>query len=1134
MRVFCRLACIVCASFLLWCIGLSPAIAGDSEVPAPEEPSIAAASREAELAIAGFQMPESWSATVFAAEPMMANPVAFFIDGNGDLFVCESYRQSAGVEDNRSHLYWVDDDLAATTVKDRRAFILKHHEHDIRHFTRYGEQLRLLRDTDRDGRADRSTVFASGFNDIVSGSAAGVLRRGDDVYFACVPDLWLLRDQDDDGVADAQEKLFHGFGVHCAYKGHDLHGLTVGPDGKLYFSVGDRGYHVQTPEGLVADSDSGAVFRCNWDGSGLEVIHAGLRNPQEMAFDDYGNLFVADNDSDSYDESRWIPVVDGGDSGWRMGFQYLTDRGPFHRENLWLPYHKEQPAYLAPTIANVGAGPSGLAYYPGTGLGEHFQGRFLLCDFRGGAVNSGIDSFRVRPRGAFFELIDRERTLQGVLATDVDFGPDGAVYVSDWVHGWNGEGKGRIYRFADTGQSQLPVVEQVRLRLRDGAAGLPNDKLVESLGHQDRRLRLQSQFALVDRQALGVLEDVALKDSRQLARIHALWGLVQLANSGGTDSKDKGSSAEGKAPDSSAVRGVVERVTQRLLGDEDAEMRAQAARAVGEAKLSPLAEKLQPLIEDNSLRVRYHAVMSLSLVGSDDVLPGVIHLLEANADSDPMIRHAGIMALTRLADEATLAGAMKHDSGSVRLATAVALRRRGDPQVAYLLADAEPHVIDEAARAIYDVPIEGPQRTALDRLAGLLAPEDDFKRNNATLLRALGANYRLGGADCAKRIAAFAAHTESPSHLRVEALKMLAVWAKPSGRDWLLSMWRPIDARSAEPAALALTPHLADVLAATGPVRSEAARTAAALRLPEAVPVLEKLVRDTGLDGQLRSDSLATLAEYEEESLAGLLLELLEDDDSLVRTTARRIQARVAPAVAVKSLSSGIEAADLRERQAAWETLATIESPAAAELIAEGLRRLAEGTIPADTRLDVLLAAEQRSAQPIAERLEAYRDQRDDNDPLAKYRETLVGGRAEAGREIFYQRRDVSCLRCHRVDNRGGAIGPDLSGIGTEKTREYLLESLVLPNRTIAKGFEPVVIVTEDGVIHSGLVESEDEQQVRLITAQGERIEIDSSTIEERGEGQSAMPTDVVQKLTLRELRDLIEYLATLQAEKKK
>ena len=190
-------------------------------------------------------------------------------------------------------------------------------------------------------------------------------------------------------------------------------------------------------------------------GVDLEVFASGLRDPQELAFDQFGNLFTGDNNSDSGDKARWVYVVESGDSGWRMSYQYLSDRGPFNREKIWHPAHPEQPAYIVPPVANIGDGPSGLAYYPGTGFADGFQDYFFLCDFRGTASNSGIRAIKVKPKGAFFEIAATQEPLWQVLATDLAFGPDGFLYLSDWVEGWTGEGKGRIYRFADIQSSQV-------------------------------------------------------------------------------------------------------------------------------------------------------------------------------------------------------------------------------------------------------------------------------------------------------------------------------------------------------------------------------------------------------------------------------------------------------------------------------------------------------------------------------------------------------------------------------------------------------------------------------------------------------------------------------------------------------
>ena len=335
---------------------IADASAQDDATPDPQPPKIEQASDEAQQAIAQFKYPRQLKCEVFAAEPDVANVVAFHRDFQGRVYVCETFRQERGVEDNRGHGHWMDEELSAKTVQDRIDYIRKYVPDADKSYTQHDDRIRLLRDTNGDGKADESTVFSDHYNAIEMGTGAGVLGYRGNVYYTCIPSLFMLRDVNGDDVADNQLILHTGYGVRFAFRGHDMHGLIVGPDGRLYFSIGDRGYNVNDQ---VNDPTSGAVFRCELDGQNLEVLHTGLRNPQELAFDDYGNLFTGDNNSDSGDRARFTEILPGADSGWRMYYQYLPDRGPFNREKIWYPANDDTPAYILPPIANLGDGPSG-------------------------------------------------------------------------------------------------------------------------------------------------------------------------------------------------------------------------------------------------------------------------------------------------------------------------------------------------------------------------------------------------------------------------------------------------------------------------------------------------------------------------------------------------------------------------------------------------------------------------------------------------------------------------------------------------------------------------------------------------------------------------------------------------------
>ncbi len=218
-----------------------------------------------------------------------------------------------------------------------------------------------------------------------------------------------------------------------------------------------------------------------------------------------------------------MQVVPGADSGWRMYYQYLSDRGPFNREKIWHPFHDEQPAYIVPPITNLGDGPSGFAFDPGTGVDSSARGKFYLCDFGGGTSNSGIRSFNLEPQGAFYKLGKAEQPIWNVLATDVAFGPDGALWVSDWVQGWEGIGKGRIYRFTGP-EFDAAMAKQVKDLLNSDFDALNERALVVLLSHADRRVRNEATWSMAKRRAVESLLSVAVdaKQSR-LARLHAVW-----------------------------------------------------------------------------------------------------------------------------------------------------------------------------------------------------------------------------------------------------------------------------------------------------------------------------------------------------------------------------------------------------------------------------------------------------------------------------------------------------------------------------------------------------------------------------------------------------------------------------------
>jgi quinoprotein glucose dehydrogenase len=1077
----------------------------------PYNPKVFGPSDEGKKALKRIRVPAGTEVTLYAAEPLLANPVCFCFDEQGNLYVAETFRLGAGVTDNRNHLKkpnWLEDELACRTVADRVAMYKKHLGKTFDTYDKDHDRIRKLIDTDGDGLPDKAIVFSDGYNTHASGIGAGLVARQGKVWYTCIPDLWVLQDTKGTHQADVKKSLHTGYGVHTAYIGHDMHGLKIGPDGRLYFSIGDRGLQVETNGKVVSNPDSGAVLRCDLDGSNLEIVATGLRNPQELGFDQYGNLFTGDNNADAGDAARWVQIIDGGDSGWRIGYQEMNipmRLGPWNSEKMWHLPHDGQPAHLVPPCGHIANGPSGVTYHPGvTQLPDRYKEHFFLVDFRGDAGKSGIYAFKLKPRGASFQVDGKpEEFVWSVLATDCDFGPDGGFYLSDWVTGWGKTGKGRIYRVADPSKAKDPVVLEVKQLIAEGMAKRKADELYKLLDHADMRVRQEAQFELVQRKDATTLLD-ATRNLKKLGRLHGIWGLGQLYRT-----------ERPKAP--------VFAQLAAYLGTSDVDVSCQAIKVLGECKAVEHFRDLVNQLKAKEPRNRFEAALALSRLGKVDAVPPVVEMLRDNADKDPYLRHAGVMALTRLGGKEELVSIARDPAPAVRLAALLAMRRRGMAEVGRFLDDAEPRLVVEAARAIYDQPVPAalPQLAALITRSGLSDP---------LWYRVVNANFRLGKAANAQALAKFAGRKDVPEALRVEALVCLGQWAAPSGRDRIVGLWRPMQARPVEEAREALSVNAAALFAGPDKVRSEAAKLAAKVGLKDMGPVLLAIASDVKRPAALRVETLKALAALKDSRLEAAMKMALADNDPRVRTEGRRILAVLDPDAIIDELNRALSKGDTLDRQGAFAILGDLDVRGTTALLEYWLSQVVEGgEVEKEVYLDLLEASAKHPVPVIAKLLDKYEASRSPKDPLAKWTEALHGGDAENGRRIFFERSEVSCLRCHKVQGVGGEVGPDLTGIGGKQKREYLLESIVDPDKQIAKGYETVVLTLTNGQVKTGILKSEDKKEVRLMTPEGTVIVVPVAQIDTRSRGPSAMPADLMKHLSRRELRDLVEFLSSLK-----
>lgn len=1062
---------------------------------------------------------------------MLINPVSVAVDTDGSIYVTETTRRKVADLDIREVMEWVTEDLSHTSVEQKREFFrkeitperfrkhpsLKDHNQDgtidWKDLTVHSEKIHKLVDTDGDGVADKATVFAEGFNTEVTGIAAGVRARNGDVYATIAPDVWKLRDTDGDGKADERKAIASGFGVHINYAGHDMHGLTFGPDGKVYWTIGDKGTNVVSDGKRWIYPHEGALLRCNPDGSKFEVFARGLRNVQEIAFDDYGNIFGVDNDSDQKGEKeRLLYIVEGSDSGWRSYYQYRGGKyNPWMNERIAFPDGEDRPASIIPPLSLYLDGPSGFAYNPGTALNERYRGHFFLTQFPAGKINA----FKLEPDGAAYKMTGDHLMASGAAFTGCNFGPDGALYVADWQGGYPLKEKGAVWKIDDPKEASSEVRKEVARMLKQGAAGENEETLFKRLDHPDQRIRLDAQWELARREKWDELKQLATSpEGSSLARIHALWGLSQ---------------GERFDPE----------LFISLVKEKDPELRAQAAKWCGECKSS--TSVLYSLLADPSSPVRFHAAMAIGKVSLPADVAPIEKMLTENGGKDPYLSYAGSFALRAYQHQPEkLKPLLTNTSPAVRLALATAFRnmlqdvscqvteginpaalegraQRILAQLTPLLADPDPAVVAEVARALYEKPI---QARALFPLSELLDHAGDLRAS--TVRRAIAANRRIGDEQCLLRLARFAAEPKREAALRTAALEALASIKSTVDLD-------PVDGAYAPTPALKIDPRTAaEIARILSPLSGDTAWASAVASAIEATGTrqdpssLARQALNPSLDPSLRIAALRSLEADSDSPLVDTSLTLLTDPSPALRTAAAGMLTGAKNTEVIRYIgTSALISPDLAEKQAAVRLLGRM--PEGKEPLKDLLDKLSGGKLDPNLGLEVIEAASALLPDELAKTQAALAA----SGPLGAWSYALAGGDAGEGKKVFEQNLAANCTACHRVGKEGSNVGPELGKIGG-KDRTYLLQALMEPQATIAPGFGAMSVTKKDGGMVAGNLVEEKAGVLILAQADGTRIEIAATEIAAKTDPVSSMPP-MAAILKPRELRDLVEYLSSLK-----
>lgn len=1093
-------------------------------------PSEAAALSQSIQKTVAPQLDSGLVLTLWGNDSLVADPVSIDIDDQGRIYYTRTNRQKDSEFDIRGHQDWEIGSIQLQTVEDKRAFLKKvlapelssknewladlnkDGSHDWRDLTVQKEHIYRIEDTDGDGFADKSQLVVEDFNDETTDAAGGVLKHGDDLFVAIGPDLWRIN-ENKWGLAEKKTSLSHGYGIHIGFGGHGMSGIEVGPDGRIYWQIGDIGFNGTGPNGEKYEHpNSGVIVRSEPDGSNFEVFAYGNRNTHEFVFDEYGNLISEDNDGDHPGESeRLVYVVDGADIGWRTNWQFGKYRDPDNNtykvwmdEKLYIPRHEGQPAYILPTIKNFVNGPTGMLYNPGTALGERFKNNFFIVEFVGNPTKSGIHAFKLKPNGASFEFVESKMILSGLLATGIDFGPDGALYMGDWIEGWGTKDYGRIWKL-DVNNPDKVTRAETEKHIRSDFKEYKVDALGELLKHADMRVRQKAQFELASRKQIDVFKNYLAQKENQLARVHAVWGISQIAR------KDL-SVAENLIP---------------YLRDEDAEIRAQAARWLGDVRYTIAATELISLLKDENPRAKFFAAEALGRIAHEPAFDALVELLQTNNDADAYIRHAAALALARIGKADKLMTLSSHPSKAVRLGAVLALRRLQHPGIAIYLNDVDEFIVTETARAIND-DLSIPE--ALPALAGLL--NTTAFTNEPLIRRSISANLRVGTDATLQNLLTYAQRDNVPVALRAEAIAALSTWAKPSVLDRVDGRYRGEVTRALEPVQRVSVPVLTKLFTnRDAEVRKQAAKAAGKLKLDGvATNLLSVLKRDA--DVNVRVEALRALALLRHDLMKDAITTALADKEKNVRVVGLDLVGKLDldKTVMVKLLTDVINTRTVEERQAAITTLGTLPFSFTEPVFKNLVQQLENKKLQPELQLELSEAIDSTKSDALKKQFYAAVKAQSSDSLKALYAGALLGGDAGKGGRLFWSHPTAQCVRCHAIDDYGGIAGPRINGVAKRLTREQLLESLVNPSARIADGFGVVTLELTSGKKVIGILQKELTDSFVLKSGDKPDTVVLKSAVSKRTDAPSSMPP-MQYLLTKREIRDVVSFLATLKEE---
>jgi putative membrane-bound dehydrogenase-like protein len=1029
--------------------------------------------------LATLQVADGVHVSLWASEPMVNNPTSMDVDSRGRVWISEglNYR-----------------------MKQRQFEKLKRIDK--------ADRIKVLSDTDGDGKADKVTVFAENIFPVPLGLAVEEIwqdgkQTGTRVYVGNSPDLLVLEDIDGDDKADERYALLTGFrGVDSD---HGLHGMTFGPDGKLYFTVGDARYgadRVQSREQTfdVTDksgrrlscSNFGTTLRVNRDGTQLEVLSSGHRNNYEAAVDSYGNVFGSDNDDDGNRGARMYWVMDGG----QYGYQHPDS------SRHWA---EELPGIIPKLVGTGNGAPGGLTVYEGDLLPKRYFNSVLQIDSGTHQVNAHV----LHRHGAGFRS-DYKVLLKGddswFRPVDLAVAPDGSVLVCDWYDAGVGGNRfsdqttGRIYRLSEVGSDD----SRDQFDGKRPIAGLQSPNLATRLAARDS---LVSMGASARRGLVHLFQN-----GRPLDRARALHVLHSLPGTGIDDTIAALSDRDPR---------IRETALQLLARDATHEsvVEPAAARAVT-PPATPFLDLILALANDPDAGVRRALLMAIRNVPTEAVSGALEQLAESWNGQD------------RYYLEALRAALIHRDSQYVQ------------------------QLFDQlATRAIENGwntdAVAVPPYYPIGTNDAFLRPADQLPPSNVAS-RVIGLAWGLQRPESLAALTRILKDNTSPTVEQAATIALAEIEDNAAGR-LLLERFSAAEIGTAGKRRIL---HQLGI-GVPGPWKSLAGDAS-----------FQKVLVAGLEDRSLQPEAIMAIARCRLSAFGDHLMNLAGDEsnDSPIRAAAVSALGQLKHAPALTLVSELVNGASGKPSagpivQAALDASHALADPESGDIL---IQTLTDFAMPLDVRrhslqlvtasssgVDRVLSLRQQKSFPVDLENElafllhnhADRRVRDKAESVLPANTTegtkkihdaravlALQGDPVGGRKLFETHKVAACARCHRVNGKGPLVGPDLASIGMKYGDKELLYHIQNPSGSINYSFVAHNFVLEDGRVMTGLVITRKDGQVTIGDATGKRVSFPASDVEEEvAQSISLMPDGLVSSLTTQQVSDLVEYLLTLR-----